>query len=105
MPNLARPISQRRRVQATGCFERLESRQLLAALQAGDANQDLYFDEAVYSTVGSGAAAVQYDGTYKLVYLGFPYEAIMSASMRAQVMEAVLDFFGSGSGFSGWKMY
>lgn len=67
----------------------------------------LYFDEASYSTGGGGTstAGVQYSGAYKLVHLGFPYEAITSSAVRAEVMEAVLDFFGFGSDVSYWELY
>jgi hypothetical protein len=57
----------------------------------------LYFDEAVATPTGSGSsgliAAVQYDSTYKLVYLGFPFETITDAATRNEVMKRVLDFF------------
>jgi len=67
----------------------------------------LYFDEASYSTGGGGTATagVQYSGPYKLVHLGFPYEATTSGAVRAEVMEAVLDFFGFGSDVSHWERY
>ena len=40
----------------------------------------------------SGTAGVQYDGAYRLVLLGFPFESIDSGEDRARVMRAVLDF-------------
>ncbi|NUP89304.1 MAG: hypothetical protein HUU25_05720 [Candidatus Sumerlaeia bacterium] len=45
-----------------------------------------------------GTAAIQYNGTGansgRLVYLGFPFETITTASARNQVMTDVLTFFG-----------
>jgi len=43
---------------------------------------------------GSNGACVQADtGTYRVVNLGFPFETIYPLSVRAEVMEAVVDFF------------
>jgi len=47
--------------------------------------------------VGGGAAVV-YDGTYQMVYLGFPFEAITSDTSRLAVMICVLNFFGFEAG-------
>lgn len=54
----------------------------------------LYFDDATYATgAGSGqVAAVQYDGTYRLLYMGFPFEAISGQSTRSSYMARILDF-------------
>jgi len=69
----------------------------------------IYFDEAVCTPLGGGTgdmAAVQYGGTYKLVYIGFPFETIMSTSTRNEVMKRVLDFFGfKTTTVLNWEMY
>jgi len=49
-------------------------------------------------------AAIQYAGTYKLVYLGFPFETIVEQSAREQIMAAALDFFGL-SDVPSWTLY
>lgn len=59
----------------------------------------------VYVGGGGGSAGVQFEGAFQVVYLGFPFEAITSADMRDQVMEAVLDFFGFGTNMPHWKLY
>ena len=53
---------------------------------------------AAYSTASGGSssgmvAAVQYSGTAKLVYLGFPFETISDETARTQLMAAAIDFF------------
>ncbi|MCX7718193.1 MAG: fibronectin type III domain-containing protein [Candidatus Sumerlaeaceae bacterium] len=55
----------------------------------------LYFDDARVSLPGGSGqiAAVQFAGPYKLVYLAFPFETILSATARNNVMARVLDFF------------
>jgi len=40
------------------------------------------------------SAAVAYDGDYKVVVFGFPFETILEDESRIQTMKAVLDFFG-----------
>ncbi len=46
-----------------------------------------------------GVAGVQYDFcVYRTVVLGFPFEAITSASARAALMERIIDFLGNISG-------
>jgi len=63
------------------------------------ASQDtgtLYFDDAYYTTTGSGGAGIQYTDSsygYKIVYLGFPFETIVDESDRGDVMQKVMDFF------------
>lgn len=61
----------------------------------------LYFDDAEYTTAGlppvGDAAAIQYSGTYKLIYMGFPFETITSASVRNDLMARVLNFFIEGA--------
>jgi hypothetical protein len=46
-----------------------------------------------YVTAGNPVAAVQYAGSYKSVYVAFPFEAIGSPATREQVMAAVMGFF------------
>ncbi len=49
-----------------------------------------------YSNVVSGAAGVVYDGSAgggKVVYLGFPFETILSSSVRNAYMADILDYF------------
>jgi len=51
----------------------------------------------VYRNTG-GAAAITYDGAYKLAYFGFPYEAIGGMSprykQRTEIMRRILNWFG-----------
>ncbi|HXI70814.1 MAG TPA: fibronectin type III domain-containing protein [Verrucomicrobiae bacterium] len=52
-----------------------------------------------YSNVVSGAAGIFYNGTAgggKVVYLGFPFETITSATARDAYMASILNFFNSG---------
>ncbi len=49
-------------------------------------------------------AAIQYAGTYKLVYLGFPFETIVEQSAREAIMAAALEFFGL-SDVPSWTLY
>ena len=73
----------------------------------------IYFDNAAYSLPASGsgsglAAAIQYDGNYKLVYMGFPFETITGESARNDVMERVLEFLDLPSAedfFTYWMSY
>ncbi len=51
-----------------------------------------------YSGNSSGAAAVQYDGSAgggRVVYFGFPFETITSASRRREYMADILDYFST----------
>ena len=51
-----------------------------------------------YSNVVSGSAGVIYNGAAgggKVVYLGFPFETIISAGMRSAYMMDVLNFFNA----------
>ncbi len=64
----------------------------------GQNSGDLYFDDATYTLQDtdlpdSPVAAVQYDGAYKLVHMGFPFETIESEDHRNELMSRVLDFF------------
>ena len=43
------------------------------------------------------SAAVAYDGPYKVVVFGFPFETILYDKSRNQIMKAVFDFFVSTS--------
>lgn len=43
---------------------------------------------------GVGSAAIQYEGAYRVVNLGFPFESIDVREVRQQLMSAALDFFG-----------
>ncbi|RLG81477.1 MAG: hypothetical protein DRO09_01950, partial [Thermoprotei archaeon] len=45
-----------------------------------------------YGTDSSLGAAVTYEGVFHLVYFAFPFEAINSASDRADCMQKILDF-------------
>lgn len=69
----------------------------------------LYFDEASYSTGAGGSpgtAAVQYSGTYKLVHLAFPFEAINSQTQRNQLMQNAMNFLsGTTSAVGDWSIY
>lgn len=62
---------------------------------------------ALYPGLGRGAAAVQYDGTAgggKVVFLGFPFEAITSATTRQEMVADVLRFFRLPARFIGGEM-
>ena len=49
-----------------------------------------------YSGGIGGTAGIQYaDGNTRLVMLGFPFETITAAPVQAQMMDAVLSFFGT----------
>ncbi len=54
-----------------------------------------------------GNAAVQQDtGSFRTVYLGFPFECITSPAVRADVMTRVINFFAlSGSAIGEWSEY
>ena len=49
--------------------------------------------ELVYVGGTGGTAAISYDGVARVVYLGFPFEAIDNAPQREAVMAAILTFF------------
>ncbi|HOW97679.1 MAG TPA: glycosyl hydrolase family 18 protein, partial [Kiritimatiellia bacterium] len=51
----------------------------------------------VYGTSAGGAsvAAISYSNQYRLVVMGFPFETILDASARTNLMRRTLDFFGS----------
>jgi len=54
---------------------------------SGGSDIAMYYD-------GSKDAGISYDGAFQVVHFGFPFESINSASVRSDVMDAVLDFFG-----------
>lgn len=80
--------------------------QKVSAVESGN----LYFDDAEYTLLGpppvGDAAAIQYDGNYKLVYMAYPFETIRQEAMRNDVMARVLEFFGliPGTQSTGWML-
>lgn len=48
-----------------------------------------------YSGGSGGTAAIQYNGSYKLIFLGFPFESITSESVRTDLMNRTLQYLGS----------
>ncbi len=53
-----------------------------------------------YTGNPNGAAAIQYDGSAgggKVVYFGFPFETITSATLRQQYLADILTFFTAGT--------
>ncbi len=57
-------------------------------------------------------AAIQYSGNFgsgttpgKLVYLGFGFETIVSQTVRNQVMQAVINYFGVASSVEDWPLH
>lgn len=57
------------------------------AIAAIDGSTDLQYAGTEY-----GAAVVADTGTFKVVYLGFPFETIFAEDTRAQLMAAAMDF-------------
>ena len=57
------------------------------AIAAVDGSTDLQYAGTEY-----GAAVVADTGTFKVVYLGFPFETIFAEDTRAQLMAAAMDF-------------
>jgi spore germination protein YaaH len=55
---------------------------------AGGSTIDLTYDGTSYN------AGVEYDGSYKLVNLGFPFETVYPQASRDSLMSRMLDFFG-----------
>jgi hypothetical protein len=56
-----------------------------------------------YSGVSNGVAAVQYDGSAgggKVVFFGFPFETVTSATRRNQYLADILDFFADPPSFT-----
>ncbi len=47
-----------------------------------------------YSGGTGGTAAISYDGSSKVINLGFPFELISSSTVRADIMQDTVDFFG-----------
>ncbi|GAB4324889.1 MAG: hypothetical protein Kow0059_20710 [Candidatus Sumerlaeia bacterium] len=78
------------------------------------ASGHLYFDDAEYTTAGpppvGDAAAVQWaagdESGGKVVFMGFPFETIMDAAQRNDVMARVLNWFSeAGSAVTGWALH
>lgn len=72
------------------------------------ASGHLYFDDAGYmpnAGTGLGTAAVQYSGTYRLINMAFPFEAISDAGKRNQVMQKAIPFLMPGSAVADWNLY
>jgi hypothetical protein len=60
-----------------------------------------YLDDDEATGRGSGqVAAIQYRGVGRVVYLGFPFETILDAGLRTEVMTRALEFFGLGALFA-----
>ncbi len=62
---------------------------VLAPLGGAVANMDY----VLYTGGAGGAAAVQFDGAYRLVHLGFPFESIAHLGMRRSLMNRAAGFF------------
>ena len=43
-------------------------------------------------------AAVSFKGKHKVIALGFPFETLLSESVRADMMNSILDFFSTDTG-------
>ena len=50
--------------------------------------------------VSGSVAGIQYDGLYRLIYLGFPFETILSSAQRDDVMILAMDFLDPATGGS-----
>lgn len=59
-----------------------------------------------YSNVGNTSAAIQYDGnaggTGRVVYIGFPFETILEAPKREELIARVVNFFDTPARVEGW---
>ena len=74
----------------------------------GPSSGSLYFDEATHTPTAEDdsprAAAVQYDGDYRLVYLAFPFETITAEPVRNDLLARSLEFFGVHlAPFDAWR--
>ena len=49
-------------------------------------------------------AAIQYQGTYKLVNMGFPFETIVTEEARDNVMRDILNFFNFNTAVENWEL-
>jgi hypothetical protein len=49
-------------------------------------------------------AAIQYDGAFKVINLGFPFDTIVEEQSRLEIMQAALNFFGV-SRVPQWQLY
>ena len=50
-----------------------------------------------YSGGGGGTAGVVFDGSFKVVNFGFPFETVTSPARRAELMSAIVGFFDVGT--------
>lgn len=50
-------------------------------------------------------ACIQFEGNYKLVYLAFPFETIVTDTARNNTMKYILDFFATTSRFNDWVFF
>lgn len=96
----------------TGPNVRFDSMQMrkVSAQNSGS----IYFDDAKAISTGSTptsgpTAAVQYSGTSRVVYFGFPFETIEGPANRSAVMSRTLNFLldrGESTGsLEGWQLY
>jgi hypothetical protein len=60
--------------------------------------------DLTYNGGSAGNAAVQYSGTFKVVYLAFPFETITTDAARSNLMKKALDFF-SLTNVRDWSLY
>jgi len=67
-----------------------------------------YGDSVACMTYVGGTAdtaAIQYQGTYKLVNMGFPFETIVTEEARDNVMRDILNFFNFNTAVENWELY
>jgi N-acetylmuramoyl-L-alanine amidase len=57
-----------------------------------------------YSGGSGGTAGIQYSGSYKLVYLAFPFESITSESVRTDLMNRALQYLGA-TDIADWSLF
>lgn len=58
-----------------------------------------------YSGGAGGNAGIQYNGSFKVIYFGFPFETILSSATRNTVMSNALTFFGVNTRVADWELY
>lgn len=61
--------------------------------------------QTIMNYAGSDIAAIQYTGTYKLVYMGFSFDSIINEADRNLAMERILTFFHTQTGIKNWTIY
>lgn len=92
----------------TGISDDPISNDLLLYISGGDgANNQLFPDviepkpeaSAIFNYSSDGCAGIKYSGNYKIVYLGFGFEAIDDLSMRNTVLNNVIDWLNGLSMF------